>query len=259
MIPTITDVLAWVGTYVVHSTFVLAGAWLLCRSARPGAAFRERIWKCAVVLPFVTASVQAAWPERVVAPRLPIARVALPPVDVRLERIASALTDGGAGAPVERGRVAAPDRAEGGTELVALAAMGGMAALVLALPTIRLALALRRRRRQRSGVLVEEASDLRGLAGLWRPLRITVSDHVGSPVAIGTLRPEICVPPRALDLPRPMARALVAHELAHHVRFDPLWTRAAHAIAALMWVQPLNRLARREVVACAELLADDLA
>ncbi|MEM1448317.1 MAG: M56 family metallopeptidase [Planctomycetota bacterium] len=260
MIPTITDVLAWVGTYLVHSTVVLAGAWMLCRGARPGAAFRERIWKCAVVLPFVTASVQAAWPERVVAPRLVIAPVALPPLDVRLQRIAAALAepvDARSEGAVRPALSSADESAR--AELVALSAMGGMALLVLALPSIRLAIALRRRRRQRSGVLVEEASDLRGLAGLWRPLRITVSAHVGSPVAIGTLRPEICVPPRALDLPRPMARALVAHELAHHVRFDPLWTRLAHAIAALLWVQPLNRLARREIVACAELLADDLA
>lgn len=255
MTPSTTDLVVWFGTYLLHSTVVLGTAWAVCRLLRPGAGVRERIWKCALVLPIVTTTVQGAWPEHViVAPRFEIAAADAARLDVQ-GRI-SLPTPGVAGSPTGS---FGGDAGPGLPESLGLALFVLVSLLPLAIPSLRLAFALRRRRRLHCGLLVEEATDLGRRAGLWRPVRITVSERVGSPVAIGTLRPEICVPPRALDLSRPLARALIAHELAHHARLDPLWNRLTHAFVTVLFLQPLNRLARRELVASAELLADDLA
>ncbi len=261
MTPSTTDLVVWFGTYLLHSTVVLGTAWAVCRLLGPGAGVRERIWKCALVLPIVTTTVQGAWPEHViVAPRFEIAAVDAARLDAQGPLIPLAPELGAAGS-----LTGSPTGSLGGEtgpglpEFLGLALFALVSLLPLAIPSLRLAFALRRRRRLHCGLLVEEATDLGLRAGLWRPVRITVSERVGSPVAIGTLRPEICVPPRALELPRPLARALIAHELAHHASLDPLWNRLAHAAVAVLFLQPLNRLARRELVACAELLADDLA
>jgi hypothetical protein len=123
---------------------------------------------------------------------------------------------------------------------------------------------LRRREPVTSGLVFEELAALlpraRALRGALRNVRASVSDAVSSPIAMGVLRPEIVVPRRALtELSRPLTRALIAHELAHHVRRDPLWSFLGHTLTTLFALQPLNRVARRELVATAELLADDLA
>ena len=265
MTPSTTDLVVWFGTYLLHSTVVLGSAWAVCRLLRPGAGVRERVWKCALILPIVTTTVQGAWPEHViVAPRFEIAAADAARLDAQGQLVPLAPELGATGSPAGSPG-GAPTGSFGGEagpglrEFLGLALFALVSLLPLAVPSLRLAFALRRRRRLLCGLLVEEATDLGLRAGLWRPVRITVSERVGSPVAIGTLRPEICVPPRALELPRPLARALIAHELAHHARLDPLWNRLAHAAVAVLFLQPLNRLARRELVACAELLADDLA
>ncbi|MEM6672935.1 MAG: M56 family metallopeptidase [Planctomycetota bacterium] len=256
MIDDVGGVLGAVGTYLVHSTVLLGAAWAIVRVAGPGAGARERVWKCALVLPFVTTALQVTWPERAAASRF---RIELPAAELPSQLPPLALD-----APsLEPWGHPVPVTSRAGTAIdpvtAALVAVGLISVLGALLPSLRLALALRRRRPLTGGILVDEARMLCEHVGLARPLRITVSESVGSPVAFGTLRPELCVPPRALDLPRPLARALVAHEIAHHVRLDPLWTRLAHAIAAACFFQPLNRVARRELVACAELCADDLA
>jgi len=135
---------------------------------------------------------------------------------------------------------------------------------ILLVPRLRLAWLLRRRTPVTDGLLPEELAGLlpraRAERGAPRSVRLSVSDELSSPIALGILWPEIVVPRRALsELSRPLARALVAHELAHHARRDPLWTWLAHTVATLFALQPLNRVARRELVATAELLADDLA
>jgi beta-lactamase regulating signal transducer with metallopeptidase domain len=91
-----------------------------------------------------------------------------------------------------------------------------------------------------------------------RPLRVSVSERLASPVAVGGA--EVCVP-RALfpRLSPAQRRALLAHEAAHLERRDPRWIGAAEWIAALSAFQPL---ARRVVAALrrdAELICDDAA
>jgi beta-lactamase regulating signal transducer with metallopeptidase domain len=140
-------------------------------------------------------------------------------------------------------------------------AAGGLVLLaLLALGALRLRDHLAGRRRLREGPLVQRLADLRRAAGIRRPVRLMVSPRIQAPIALGTLLPEICVPPRALDeLTPPMQDAMLAHELAHIARFDPLWLGLCRWLETLLFFQPLNRLARRRLAESAEFLCDDRA
>jgi BlaR1 peptidase M56 len=57
--------LSWLGTYGLHSTFFLGGAWLLCRLRAPRSnRSRERVWKLALVGGVLSASLQLALGQR---------------------------------------------------------------------------------------------------------------------------------------------------------------------------------------------------
>jgi hypothetical protein len=94
-------------------------------------------------------------------------------------------------------------------------------------------------------------------ADLGRRVTLSVSDALGSPVAIGVVRPEVCLPRRALTELAPAAQeAMLAHETAHHVRLDPLWLAGSRAIEVLFVLQPLNLLALRRLRHLAEVRCD---
>ena len=91
--------------------------------------------------------------------------------------------------------------------------------------------------------------------------RLTESDSLGSAIAlgVGTGR-EICVPVRALhELDGEELRALLGHEVAHHLRGDPIRLAILNVLQAVFFFQPLFRLAVREVRLAAEELCDDWA
>ena len=86
-------------------------------------------------------------------------------------------------------------------------------------------------------------------------VRLTVSDRLTSPVALGT--DEICLPARALSELDPIRmESILAHELAHLVRRDPSWLTTARVIEAIFFFQPLNILARRRMMESAEFASD---
>jgi len=89
-------------------------------------------------------------------------------------------------------------------------------------------------------------------------VRLTRSDGLASPIALG--RSEICVPGAVLtDLDAAQQRSVLAHELAHIARRDPLWLTGASLLERVFFFQPLNRLARRRIQESAEYLCDDWA
>ena len=126
---------------------------------------------------------------------------------------------------------------------------------------LRAHLALRRRTRDRreltDGAVHRVLARLRRHAAIGREIRLTESNAIAGPIAIGLS--EICVPSRALDLPEEELEALLAHELGHLARRDPLWANLSFAIENIFFFQPLNRLARRRIQREAEYLADDWA
>ena len=88
-----------------------------------------------------------------------------------------------------------------------------------------------------------------------REVSLTVSEALSSPVALGA--GEICLPARALSELDPIRmESILAHELAHHVRRDPMWLTIARVIEAVFFFQPLNVLARRRMQEAAEFASD---
>lgn len=96
--------------------------------------------------------------------------------------------------------------------------------------------------------LNEQLDALRASFGFEHEVAISLSDRIATPVAFGVRRFEICVPERVLsDLDDSQRQAMLAHELAHLVRRDPLRLLLARAVESICFFQPLHRLARREL------------
>jgi beta-lactamase regulating signal transducer with metallopeptidase domain len=95
-------------------------------------------------------------------------------------------------------------------------------------------------------------------ARVHRPIRLTLSEGLTSPVAIGAS--EICLPERTLSELDPIRmESILAHELAHLERGDPRWLTFARIIEAVFFFQPLNRLARAKMQEAAEFASDEWA
>jgi hypothetical protein len=107
-----------------------------------------------------------------------------------------------------------------------------------------------------------EAADtlrrLRTAAGVRRTIYLTTAEGLQAPAAVGLA--EICLPARALEALTPAQReSVMAHELGHLARRDPLWKVAVEVTAAVFWFQPLLRVASRQLAECAEMLCDGFA
>lgn len=94
--------------------------------------------------------------------------------------------------------------------------------------------------------------------GHGRQVRLTTAAGLRSPVALGWS--EICLPAEALlELDDAQQRSVLAHELAHLRRLDPLWLALGTVLEQLFFFQPLNRVARARMQEVAEFLCDDWA
>jgi beta-lactamase regulating signal transducer with metallopeptidase domain len=280
-------VLAWLLTYLVHSSILLAGAWLLsaARVVRSPVA-REVVWKVCLVGGILTATVYSLSPYQPYAAHvlLPSAQAsargssvldAAPSMPVaNLER-ASALQSARRSSVRTMARSAAvvgapmPATPTPDTQhltpsswpriLLGLWGLGaGILVVRLVVQRRRLARSLRGRREIAGGPLALMLESLRAAAGVRRRIRLTASAELAGPVAMGAS--EICLPERALTALDPdQQRAVLAHELGHLVRQDPLWLGVAAACESLFFFQPLNRLARRRIQEAAEYLCDDWA
>lgn len=108
--------------------------------------------------------------------------------------------------------------------------------------------------------LVEMATELGRAMGLGRLIPVRLHDALDSPVVAGWLRPLIVFPARTVEvLPTRQIRALMAHEIAHIARYDPLVNLVQSVVEVVVFFHPaawwLSRQARDE----RELIADDLA
>src|SRR6185295_14772218 len=128
--------------------------------------------------------------------------------------------------------------------------------------------ALRRRIRVRlevvGGTMFQILRRLRAESGVPAPVRLSCAHRLATPIAFGLgtglTQAEIAVPPRALShLDAAEQESLLAHELAHHARRDPLALTLTQIVACLFFFQPLNWLARTRLRALSELLADEWA
>lgn len=260
------NVLSWVLTYLAHSTLLLGVAWLLSRwVGAERLRLRERIWKTALFGGLLTAAVQVGFDVAPLAGRLALGA---PAESVLVEAPAAEMTGEVSLEPAVLTALAAPTGSESLAErfswqrlLLGVWITGGALGVVLLLfAWRRIADFLAGRRRLRRGPAVEILERLSAAAGLRRPPRLCASHRLRSPATVGVFAPQVCIPYRALsELNLEQLEALLAHELAHIVRRDPLWFLACRLIERALFFQPLNRVACRELQEIAEFLADDWA
>ena len=271
--------LAWLLTYLLHSTLLLGLAWLASKPlARWSVAAEETMWKLALVGALLTASLQlaAGWEPAAGRWRLAAASPAAPAVVDRTDR--TAWTERSDWKPAVEAAV--PVRVAR-TELPVAAARGAEQSFTSSLPAAlfgfwvlgatflvgvyarsfsRIRQRLRSRPRVVGGSLLTQLRELAAGAGLGRSVRLSCSSRVPVPLALGVRRPEICLPPRALaGLTAEQQQGLLAHELAHLVRRDPLWLVVTHLLTAALFFQPLNWVARRRLREISEILSDEWA
>ncbi|HEY4596918.1 MAG TPA: hypothetical protein VIJ02_10990, partial [Thermoanaerobaculia bacterium] len=210
---------AWMLTYLLHSTLLLGLAWLASKPlSRWSVAAEEMVWKLALVGALFTASLQLAAGWQPIAGQWRLADLG------GTAAVATAPSESvGAGlvpARVEASSIPAiPShsvRAKSGSQpslpavparslpSIAILILGtwALGALVLLAAFGRSYLRLGRRLRSRprvvGGDLHAQLRTLAGQAGLGDAVRLSCSYRVPVPLAIGLREPEICVPPRAL-------------------------------------------------------------
>ncbi len=137
-------------------------------------------------------------------------------------------------------------------------ALWGLARLAMAVRRLRVL--LDGRRPLTDLTLLPRVAGLVATLGLKRRVRLSTTPRLTVPLATGVLRPEVCLPSRALrELASDEQLALCAHELAHVARHDPGWLLVTRLVEACLPVQPLNVWARLRLQDIAECLSDDLA
>ncbi len=276
---------AWLLTYLLHSSILIGGAWLFLRLVEVRSlAWREALWTIALCGGLVTATAQALGHMQPLGGRLVL------PALAALDSAQAGSTTGNGGealppslrcaeadaCPSARCRVPGADgeTASGDCAQPALAApvsgsvsatrrtcagLAGLAVLgLLFAAALRAGLqGPRDRRALAGGRLPALLERLRQRAGVGREVALTVSRSIASPVAFGLRKWEICVPERALaELTAEQQEGMFAHELAHLVRGDPLRLLLCRIIEVVLFLQPLNRPARRRLFEAVERRCD---
>jgi HEAT repeat protein/beta-lactamase regulating signal transducer with metallopeptidase domain len=264
--------LAWLLTYAIHSTALLGLVWLLTRVRRLPPVATDVLWKVALFGGVVTASVQQrldVQPSGILT--LPTAVSArafgVDPTSAPIVRSFGSVAPASEALTTSEPPVALPPppstgHAEPFSATSAVVIGWGIIALVLALIHAgrRLMLVGRLGDRQpvRDPALLVLLEALRHDVGYRGTVRLTCANGISSPVALGGH--EICLPQLAItDLDGDQQRSMLAHELAHLTRHDPLWFDAAALFERVFFFQPLNRLARRELETAAEYVCDEWA
>ena len=281
------SLMAWLMTYAVHSTLLGAGVWMATALLR-GHALREMLWKAALIGGLLTTTLQVGLGVeplggRLVLPAPPgISETTVLPAKAELtgrEAHGHTVATGLPGSPTRPPRVSSrtaamraheialledapgihlPSMSWGHLLLLAWLAGAAFALVRLLRGRARFLAGLGRRRPVTSPGLLESLARLRRKTGVPRPIRLTQSACLTSPVALG--RDEICVPDRALlELNRDQQEGMLAHEMAHLSRRDPLWLMVSGVIESLFFFQPLNRVSRTHLQESSEFLCDEWA
>lgn len=253
------QVASWVCTFALHSTVALGGAlvlsWLLGRRAR---AWQEPLLRHALWVALISASLQVAVFGGPVALTLPALPALEPAAPAEGYGVALAAVSEVAEVPTPAALQLPPwswsSVVVGLT--VAAAVLGGLWFL-RAQWRLRQVLASRRPETDPT-VLTTMAEAARDL-GLAQTPRLSRCPGLGTPIAFGWLRPEICLPERTAELSPTSLRAMLAHEVAHVRAADPAWMQAIAALQALFPWQVLFLAVRRRWSHLVELRCDAVA
>ncbi|MCA9689871.1 MAG: hypothetical protein KC636_09690 [Myxococcales bacterium] len=294
VVPSLTDALAaWLFTYGIHSTLLLAAAALL--AGRLSLPSREALWKTALVGGLLTATLQvgllrqpllASWTleevtatlESVQAPdwspqAAALHAIASPPRGYSStpaghlrDAIAASVPANTLLAPTAGRQAEMAPREERSTLLRwGLLGWGLVAALGLGALGISYRRLLRRlgdRKAVTVGAAARLLGELRHRRRIRREVPLSSSHRIGVPIAHGLFRGQISVPARALELGEEEQESLLAHELAHVARRDPLANLAQVLVELLFVHHPavrwISRQLRLERECCCDALAVEL-
>src|SRR5438132_5379419 len=257
-----SSLLAWLLTYLIHSTVLLGVAWLVTQRRRLEPATSDLLWKVALLASLVTGTIQSrlelATPAAV---RLPVATLPqTAPLNQPPAPVSDPANPSGQSPTVRDATGGSVSRAPS-LPLVVVLLWGAIAlgsSLYYVARRLILVGRLADRRLVSAGPLAATLAELQRPTGYRRRVHLTMARTISSPVALGLS--EICVPALALsELGAEQQRSMLAHELAHLARHDSLWLAGASLIERCFFFQPLNRLARRELETTAEYLSDEWA
>ena len=241
-----TAVVAWVLTYGAHAAIVGGCAALLVRILRPGPAAEHHLWKAALLLPPLSASFATLLALRE-SPRAVL--TVLPDAPVVLRVPGARVVTAALGPSIADAVMSAV------ALIVAFGIAGGAGWFAIDLARVRRSLGVRRPPSD-----PRLASSLARIAGTFAlgPIELTESVHLASPTAFAARA--ICVPAQGLGLLADSELdAVLAHELAHLERRDPLWFMIAELVQAALWMQPLNRYIVARLRRSAEIACDERA
>lgn len=245
-----TDILAemlwtvsWKALAVVGFVWGLS-LWSLFRE-RPAAA--HALWVSAALTVLAIPLVEAA---KITAPAstYPQVQITLPVQALAVEP-----------API----VATPGR-EG--SLTAAAAVGGLYVLGLLVALARLAYGSRKLSEMRRGAVAVKdlavQAELASLASVWNrgePPTVFESEQFSGPVTLGLWSPSIFLPGEYRRWTGLRLRSVLAHECAHIVRRDTLWTWLVALTRAIYWFHPAAWLIQQRTAVLMEQACDDFA
>ena len=277
---------SWLFTYALHSTVLLAAAWLVTWRLVRSHDVRDVIWKSALVGSLITTTLQAGLGFVPVGGLVSIVGMGVAPAEkhatapVKADRgdspaiekkaieeapITGPLFNAAKGtsaptAPAEASMQTVPEQVNRAQPfaLVAWAVSAGLLLILYGANRLRLFYRLGSRRPIDDPRLALVLNRLRVDAGIRRSVSLTAAPGLSSPVALGSS--EIALPEAALTELGPDAQeSMLAHELAHLARRDPQWLTLGCIIERIFFFQPLNRLARLRIQEAAEFVCDDWA
>lgn len=281
---------AWVLTYLIHSTALLGGVWAFTagRWIRSD-ALKERLWKFALVGGLITATLQMCSDVEPLSGRFLFKEIPSgTPVHVKPDSAIPTVHEDALIFEEEEEFLILSEVSEGDYVLsrlpmdgsapsslkseiawrryftawpryfVGFCLVGAFFALaMLGWNCLRFRFNLGQRSELCSGPLKRMLDSLCLHSGFQRRVRLTVSAKSRVPMAMGIVRHEICLPERALTALSPAEQeSMIAHELAHLKRYDPLWLALFRWMESLLFFQPLNRLARDRWLEAAEYCCD---
>jgi HEAT repeat protein/beta-lactamase regulating signal transducer with metallopeptidase domain len=277
---------SWLFTYALHSTVLLAAAWLVTWRLVRSHDVRDVIWKSALVGSLITTTLQAGLgfvpvgglvsivgmgvapaekhatapvkADRGVRPAIEKKAIEEAPITGPLFNAAKETSAPTASAEASMQTVPEQVNRAQPFALVAWAVSAGLLLILYGANRLRLFYRLGSRRPIDDPRLALVLNRLRVDAGIRRSVSLTAAPGLSSPVALGSS--EIALPEAALTELGPDAQeSMLAHELAHLARRDPQWLTLGCIIERIFFFQPLNRLARLRIQEAAEFVCDDWA
>lgn len=262
----------WISTIALQGTLLLAAAWIIDRTlSRANAQWRELSWRIALFGGVLVATLQLLFAPDLSSPRFVVPTPsfntrAVSPVrekaqditqtnvvaDAQTIKSSSVDTAGHSSSPSHFSTI---DWRSG---VVALWLLGAAASLMnIATSVVRLRRRIGKARSLADPALASKSHLVAQRIGVAAPALMELRD-IESPLAL--TRGRVIVPTWALEtLDHDQLSVMLAHEIAHIARRDPLWKLLTALWCSVFWFIPFAWIARRRLDDLAEIACDAIA